>query len=124
MFIIHTLSHINLHHTLPFSTYLKIHFNIILQSTHRYCKFSLSFRVLTRSPCVLPSSVMLVRYLSHAILLDLTTAVTFHDMFKSCFFPQYHPPCFSLGPQIFHSVLFPNSFSLSCNARLNYSPKG
>jgi hypothetical protein len=117
MFIIHTLNHINLHHTLLFSTYSKIHFNIILPSTHRYCKFSVSFRYLTKSVCVLSSSVILVIYLSHAILLDLTIVVTSHEMLKLCTFHHYPPSCSSLYPQIFHSVLFPKSFSLSCYAR-------
>jgi hypothetical protein len=63
---------------------------------------------------------MLVIYLSHAILLDMTTFITFHDLLKLCSFPQHPLPCSYLGPQIFLSVLFSNSFSLFCNAPLNY----
>ena len=98
------------------SHFLKIHFNIILLSTPRSSKCSLSSGLLTKNMYAPVLSHIRVIWPAHLLVLCMITRI-FGEVYTPqssslCSLLHYFAPSSLLGPNIFLDILFSNTLSL------------
>lgn len=108
-------------HALPNECF-KIHINIILPSMPKAFKWPLSSAFLTETWYAPPLSSVSATCPTHLILLEMITQI-FGRQYKSfssstCSFLQYPVNSCILCPNIFHSTIFLNTFSLCSSIKV------